>query len=392
LWDEGFHQLLINRWDPEISMEIMSHWLNSMDSTGWIQREQILGDEARSKVPQEFQPQNPEFANPPTMVLPIERIAHKVLQNKIETEESQVIVAETGDSSIEDILPSNFRTTTTSSSGDISNYVNFLNAAYPRLEVNFKWLMRTQAGTAKNTFRWRGRTVNHTLTSGLDDYPRAAQPSVDEQHVDLLCWMAMLAKSLDMVSQTLGKTDTNYKELYNAWVAALDEYHWDATSQSYCDLETHKPPTYLPHDGYVALFPILLGLVPHDSPKIGPILEVLKNSDKLWSNYGIRSISKQDPYYGTSENYWRGPIWININYMLLSSLYNNYLSKEGPYKAEFKDIYTRLRSNLVDNIYQNYEKTGYIWEQYHPVTGQGQRSHPFTGWSALVVLAMGETY
>jgi mannosyl-oligosaccharide glucosidase len=50
LWDEGFHQLVMFQWDPELSLEIVRHWLNLVQPNGWIPREQILGEEARVKV------------------------------------------------------------------------------------------------------------------------------------------------------------------------------------------------------------------------------------------------------------------------------------------------------------------------------------------------------
>ncbi|KAJ1806998.1 Processing alpha glucosidase I, partial [Coemansia sp. RSA 2599] len=55
LWDEGFHQLVLGQWDSGICMEIIRSWFATMDADGWIAREQILGSEARSKVPPEFQ-------------------------------------------------------------------------------------------------------------------------------------------------------------------------------------------------------------------------------------------------------------------------------------------------------------------------------------------------
>ena len=42
--------MLISKWDKRLSMEIIEHWLNMINHEGWIPREQILGDEARSKV------------------------------------------------------------------------------------------------------------------------------------------------------------------------------------------------------------------------------------------------------------------------------------------------------------------------------------------------------
>jgi mannosyl-oligosaccharide glucosidase len=42
---------LLGKWDNDLALDIMSHWSDLIDEDGWVGREQILGDEARSKVP-----------------------------------------------------------------------------------------------------------------------------------------------------------------------------------------------------------------------------------------------------------------------------------------------------------------------------------------------------
>lgn len=55
-------------------------------------------------------------------------------------------------------------------------------------------------------------------------------------------------------------------------------------------------------------------------------------------------------------------------------------------------IHDELRQNILRNVVQQYHTTGYLWENYRDENGRGQGSHPFTGWTALVVLIAGETY
>lgn len=90
--------------------------------------------------------------------------------------------------------------------------------------------------------------------------------------------------------------------------------------------------------------------------------------------------------------YWRGPIWININYMALGALHH-YNTIGGPYSDKANGVYQDLRRNILDNIFKWYKQSGFLWENYNSEeSGKGQGSHPFTGWTALVVLIYSEQY
>lgn len=89
--------------------------------------------------------------------------------------------------------------------------------------------------------------------------------------------------------------------------------------------------------------------------------------------------------------YWRGPIWININYLTLRAL-QHYSSVPGPHQAAAGSAYQQLRSNLLGNLVQQYSDTGYLWEQYDDATGKPKGCHPFTGWTALLTLISCEAF
>ncbi|KAL5055444.1 hypothetical protein RYX36_036126 [Vicia faba] len=358
LWDEGFHQLVIWRWDIHISLDIIGHWLDLMNIDGWIPREQILGAEALSKIPEEYVPQHPTNANPPTLFLALSGIVNSLKNNEFNAMERSEISL-------------------------------FLECAFSRLEAWFQWLNKTQSGEQMSSYYWRGRDNattlelnlnSQTLSSGLDDYPRASHPSSDERHLDLRCWVLLAAQCMHSIEELLNK-ETKPEKNYGSAVKLLSDQellnkmHFDYAYGAYFDFGNHTE---------------------EGSWILEKQLELISNRSLLWSDYGLRSLSKTSSLYMKYNNehdapYWRGSIWINMNYRVLSALHH-YSKENGPYQDKAKAMYKELRSNLIRNIVRNYQQTGFLWEQYDQIKGNGKGAHPFTGWTSLAVLIMAEAY
>ncbi|XP_019860909.1 PREDICTED: mannosyl-oligosaccharide glucosidase GCS1-like, partial [Amphimedon queenslandica] len=262
LWDEGFHQLLVTQWDTDIVKDVLGHWLDMLNAEGWIPREQILGEEALSKVPEEFVVQYSSNANPPALFLTVEALVGRM-------EETNKLMD-----------------------------VNYLKRIYPRLEAWYNWFIRTQKGPRPFTYQWKGRNGStfselnpKTLTSGLDDYPRASHPTNEEYHIDLRCWLSLATSVLIKIGNIIKVPTDDYKEYLKSLndFDTLNKLHWDTKRQVYSDYGLHtssvklvtdrdaNPPVeirkvmkeprlkFVDSFGYVNLFPFLMKLLPPDS-------------------------------------------------------------------------------------------------------------------------------
>ncbi|KAL8849393.1 MAG: hypothetical protein Q9221_005631 [Calogaya cf. arnoldii] len=376
LSDKGFHLQVVLNWDMDLALEIVSSWFDLMNEDGWIAREQILGPEARSKVPPDFQVQYPHYANPPTLFLVVQAFLTRLNS------------------------PSSY-------SGAPSHYLAdpaagraFLHMIYPKVKRHFQWFCQTQVGnlthyqllgtTINQGYRWRGRTPQHTLTSGLDDYPRPQPPHPEELNVDALSWVGSMAVTLREISEFHGDFEDAkiFSDQGMQILRSLDEVHWSEPDQAYCDttMVNHTTPKKVCHKGYVSLLPFCLGLMDPINPHLKAVLELINDPVELWSPFGVRSLSAKDKYYGTEEDYWRGPVWMNINYMILVRLLTKELAQGGSiHQSRASNMYRELRLNLVNTVFTSWKDTGFAWEQYNANSGKGQRTQHFTGWTALIV-------
>jgi mannosyl-oligosaccharide glucosidase len=91
--------------------------------------------------------------------------------------------------------------------------------------------------------------------------------------------------------------------------------------------------------------------------------------------------------------YWRGPIWVNANYLALSALhYYGSGPGTGPHQDHALRLYRELRRNIMATVVGGFQSTGFFWEQYDDSTGEGMRNRPFSGWTALILNIMSEKY
>ena len=265
-WDEGFHLLHIGEWDNDLrlvlwrflvalidlccSLDILKDWINLVDEDGWVAREQILGEEARSKarcdvylivgrftkypnyqVPPQFQIQVPSFANPPTLSMAVTAFIKRLKRHTEPTAFDLGLDFGAGHAQIP--ISTSQAATGNRYLADRGLALSFLQTIYQPLKRHYEWFRRTQRGQLKQygrkarsrteAYRWRGRSEKHVLTSGMDDYPRAP-PHIGELHLDLLSWMGFFSRTMKEIAEFIGEEEDrkHYANIQKAIIDNID--------------------------------------------------------------------------------------------------------------------------------------------------------------------------
>ncbi|KAH3901747.1 related to Mannosyl-oligosaccharide glucosidase [Saccharomycodes ludwigii] len=393
-WDEGFHILQLIDYDFDLSLEILKSWFSLIDNDGWIAREQILGPESRFKVPEEFRVQSPQIANPPTLLLAFSEILQKAMEYTSD-----------GDfEAVSDLLDAEETEFLKKNKGLLIQYAHDI---YPKLLKHYEWFRTTQRGLYEEyedtfeeahedeVYRWLGRTKDLCLPSGFDDYPRAQPPDIAELNLDALCWVGVMNRVMKQISSILNYEEdvAKFSEIEKNIRENLNIVHWSEKYKSFCDVTIDNDsyePIYVCHDGYVTLLPFALKLLSPDSAALRYIVDVMSDPEKLFGEYGLRSLSKEDEYFSKGEDYWRGKIWLNINYLCLDALQYYFSGQttqitDQDLMNDAHQLYSKLRKNLIDNTFENWKISGYVYENYDEFSGKGGGAKQFTGWTSLVV-------
>ena len=109
------------------------------------------------------------------------------------------------------------------------------------------------------------------------------------------------------------------------------------------------------------------------------IKKYMLDPDHMWSDHGIRTLSKNDPDYNNRNiikphSNWQGPIWPIANYMYIHGLLNY------GFKEEAIEAIKKVTEIVIDDI----KKTGATHECYDAETGKPLAADNFVSWNILV--------
>jgi putative isomerase len=118
------------------------------------------------------------------------------------------------------------------------------------------------------------------------------------------------------------------------------------------------------------LFPLLTGRLPKEISD--QLVAHLTDPKKFWTRFPVPTVAVDDPNYDP-EQMWRGPTWININYLLI----------EGLNRCGYSDLADTLRSRTLELMSQQDD----IYEYYHPENGTNPpKAAPIFGWSSAIFI------
>ncbi|WP_438480474.1 amylo-alpha-1,6-glucosidase [Oleiharenicola lentus] len=199
--------------------------------------------------------------------------------------------------------------------------------------------------------------VEDTWESGMDEGIRYdVRPPERSAAVDACAHLYMLYDAATRWSQRLGEPTANWEKKAATLKQFIQEKLWDEKTGFFYDAWVIDDPAKR-HLAFEGIWPVVVGAAsPAQAKRV--IDEHLLNPKEFYTPHPIATVALSDAKF--ELRMWRGPAWNCMTYWAARGLVRHGRTAEAH----------RLIEMALDATAAQFEKTGSIWEFYHPLLGE----------------------
>jgi putative isomerase len=214
---------------------------------------------------------------------------------------------------------------------------------------------------------------HHRYSSGLDDSP-LWDGGLPVESPDLNAYLCMQYDDLARIARVIGREEDvpQWESRASRLAECLTEAMWDSEAGLFRATRAGQPiATRTPFN----LYPLITGRLP--APIADRVVATLTDPRQFWGTYPVPTVALDDPAFDPLVM-WRGPVWINPNYLLV----------DGLLRAGYAGLARTLRQRTLDLMMRHAD----FYEFYHPITAEKppHASNMF-GWSAALFIDLAIT-
>jgi alpha,alpha-trehalase len=240
----------------------------------------------------------------------------------------------------------------------------WLRPVWPAMQRVVAYRERTQFDAKWNLWFW-----DNAMQSGADNSAALTNDPADRSAilaVDASVWAMREYDAMAALSEKLGDSDVAraYREKAAATRHAIENKLWSAQEAIFLN-RRRDSGAWVHVIGWTSFLPLLDGSLPEAQAR-QMIRAHLLNPAEMRSEHGFRSLAKSVPGYNNDATIdpfsnWRGPIWINANFLEWIALR----------RYGFNDEAHWLAITLARNLHRDIAHWGSMHEDYSAETGDG---------------------
>lgn len=228
----------------------------------------------------------------------------------------------------------------------------FLKTVFEKNKAFLLYCRADRRKSEKELYSWHTNPElnNRCDESGMDNSPRF-DTSSDLYAIDFSCYMANEARFMKNIADELGNKAAAdfFDEWFRKIKADINGTLWCEDDGFYYDYDIQNN-RFHKVQSVASFLPIFAGVC--NEKQCCKLVEHLENPDEFGTEFPVPSISKKGKNFGSDM--WRGPVWINYNYMI----------SKGLAEYGYADSAAEIRNKTLSVINEWYNRTGTVYEFY----------------------------